>query len=101
MFYKERYKKWLDQIYNNPVERDISCRELVDQLPANVDAMVQGQSHNGEYAKLQKHLADCPDCSELYRELIHIAELEEDGQLPEIDALLMALAGEESATPAL
>jgi hypothetical protein len=99
LIYKERLKEWLDRIYEEPVEKDISCRELLDRLPAYVDEIVQGQSSNGEFADLQEHLTACPKCSELYRELIHLASLEDDGRLPEVDALLAELAGEETAVP--
>jgi anti-sigma factor RsiW len=100
LIYTERLKEWLDQIYE-PVEREISCRELVDQLPAHIDAIVQGQNPNGEFGDLQEHMAACPDCSQLYAELVHLAVLEEEGRLPEVDELIVELAGEASAVPAV
>jgi hypothetical protein len=100
LIYKERLKEWLDRVYEL-VERDISCRELVDQLPAYIDAIIQGQNPNGDFDGLQEHLADCSDCSQLYEELVHLAALEEDGRLPEVDELLAELAGEEAAVPAV
>lgn len=99
MIYKERLKKWLDEVYEKPVERDNSCRELLDHLPAYVDAVVQGKSGNGKYEDLDQHLANCPDCAELYAEIVHLASLEADDRLPEVDELLAELAGEESAVP--
>jgi hypothetical protein len=91
LIYKERLKEWLDKVYD-PVEKDISCRELVERLPAYVDAFVRNQNPNGEFTDLQEHLAGCPDCSELYNELIHVAALEADGRLPELDELVADLA---------
>ncbi len=99
MIYKERLKKWLDEVYEESVEKDISCRELLDHLPAYIDAVVHGQPGNGKYEDLDQHLDSCPDCAELYAELVHLAALEVDGRLPEVDELLAELAGEETAVP--
>lgn len=96
MIYKERLKEWLDQIYE-PVERDISCRELIDRLPAYVDAIVQNHNPNGEFVDLQEHLTGCPVCSERYDELVHVAALEEDGRLPELNELLADFAAPDAA----
>ncbi|MFZ0546094.1 MAG: hypothetical protein WAM60_11680 [Candidatus Promineifilaceae bacterium] len=91
MTYQKRLKEWLDQIYE-PVEGEISCRELMDRLPAYVDAIVNEHHPNGEYVAFQQHMAKCPECSELYEELLNLARLEEDGRLPEIEELLANFA---------
>jgi len=95
---KKIFKDWLDQIYN-PAEGENKCRELLDRLPAHVDAIVQGQDPNGQFADLERHLAECSYCAEMYQELLYLAALEEDGELPEVDDLLANLAGEETAVP--
>lgn len=100
MIYKERLKEWLDRVYQ-PDERDISCRELMDQLPAYIDTVVQGQSGNGIHTDIDKHLEGCPDCAEMYAELINLAELESDGRLPEFEELIAELASEQTTVPAI
>lgn len=100
LIYKERLKEWLDRVYE-PGERDISCRELLDQLPAYIDTVVQGQHGNGKFSELDQHLADCPDCAEIYAELVTLAELEADGRLPEAEELIAELASEQTTIPTL
>lgn len=96
MIYRERLKEWLDQIYE-PVEGEISCRELLDRLPAYVDAIVQEPHPNGEYLAFQQHITRCPDCKERYEALLELARLEAKGRLPEIDQLLAEFAAPEAA----
>lgn len=96
MIHKKRLKEWLDQIYE-PVEGEISCRELIDRLPAYVDAVVQKSHSNGEYDAFHQHMAHCAECSERYEALLQLARLEENDLLPEIDQLLAELAGPEAA----
>lgn len=96
MIYKKRLKEWLDQVYET-VEKDISCRELRDRLPAYIDNAVQDQNPNGAYIPLQRHLDHCPECSEIFEETLHIAKLEASGNLPELEELLENIARPESA----
>jgi hypothetical protein len=98
LIYKEHLKEWLDRIYE-PDERDNSCRELMDQLPAYLDTIVQAQRGNGKFTDLDQHLAGCSDCAELYAELVNLAELEADGRLPEVEEMIAELASEQTTVP--
>ena len=100
MINKELLKEWLDRVYEVPVERDNRCTELTEELPAFVEATIEGNVANGDFSDLLAHLEHCARCSELVEELNRLAALELDGALPEVEALIAELAGEETTAEA-
>jgi predicted anti-sigma-YlaC factor YlaD len=83
---RECFNEWIHQIHQT-TEVEIDCDRLQKLLPAYVDAELAGvlpvQANH-----VKKHLAHCPDCAADYVGLHHVACLEMQGQLPELEELL-------------
>ncbi len=84
----EQLLHWLEQIYATQ-DAEIGCVRLQAFLPAYVDFVVSGGDWPTEHlAQVRAHLAQCPACAEEYQGLQAVAQLEAQGQLPEVEEAL-------------
>jgi hypothetical protein len=107
----ERLSRWLAEIYDtNGFE--IDCNHFQASLPAYVEREVErdfdlayraltNDPLVAAVARIQDHLAHCPDCMEEYQALREVVTLELDGGLPEADEILATLVEEDEPAPAV
>lgn len=62
----------------------LTCAECQVSLPDYVQAQVEGRDPAGLYPGVRDHLALCPHCQRLYRDLLEFDELISIGGLPEL-----------------
>lgn len=60
----------------------LRCDECEDWLPSYVDAEMGGLTVVQIFPLVKRHLDLCPDCLEVYLEILTLALVEEAGQLP-------------------
>ena len=86
---EQEFARWIERIYKTS-EDELACDDVQPRLAAYVDAQASSISYNGKDEKVRQHLLQCPDCQEEYEALAEVVQLEADGKLPEIAALLAA-----------
>lgn len=80
---QENFAKLIEKIYATE-ENELDCNQTQAYLPAYVEAEVNGRQHPSHAHMLQTHLAQCPDCMEVYAGLQYVLEVEANGDLEEI-----------------
>lgn len=77
-------------------EHELDCGEVLEVIARHVDGRVAGQDPTDDLAGVPPHLRQCADCAEMVATLQYLAELEAEGELPDLDHLWSELR---SATP--
>ena len=81
---QENFTNWIENIYTTE-ENELDCNQTQAYLPAYVEAQVSNHPRPSHASMLQAHLAQCPDCTEIYVGLQHVLMAEASGELLEID----------------
>lgn len=66
---------------------ELDCAGLMELIDRYVEIGARGEDPASFAPEVPPHLRQCPDCAELVASLLHLVELEESGQMPEIDAM--------------
>lgn len=93
---RTHFLHWLNQIYAT-TETEIDCDDLQTFLPAYVDFEVAGADPGSRLTQVKAHLAQCPNCAEVYQGLRAVAKLEAQGRLPEVEESLVQFEAEPAA----
>lgn len=73
----------LSQAALSPQADRLTCGRCRARLPDYVQAQAEGKDPAGLFPEVRDHLALCPHCQRLYRELVEIGEQIAAGRLPE------------------
>ncbi len=68
-------------VMNQP-DDELTHEECMDDLPACVDAVLEGARLADKYPAVKRHLDACDECEEQYAELLEISLEDEAGQIP-------------------
>jgi len=60
----------------------LACDECQAWLPVYVDAEIGGLSGHARYLQVKRHLLLCAGCAAAYLDLLDLALIEEQGQIP-------------------
>jgi predicted anti-sigma-YlaC factor YlaD len=69
------FRKWIRQIYATR-EQEMDCEGSFEAIPQYVDAELAGEDPALRFPELQRHLAQCPRCKDLYEAVRDAARLE-------------------------
>lgn len=62
-------------------DNEIQCDEAQILMARCADALLNEEASRQQYPALWHHFRFCPDCAEEYQMVMHLAQLEVDGQL--------------------
>ena len=83
---RERFKVWLRNIYETQ-DVEISCTECFDLISAFVEAEVSGVDVAANWSHVKQHLEQCRACRDEYESLLDLRQIEENSELPSLQAL--------------
>jgi hypothetical protein len=83
---RDRFEAWLRNIYRTQ-DVEISCTECFDLISAFVEAQVSGADVVAELPNVKQHLDQCRACRDEYKTLLDIRHIEENSELPSLQAL--------------
>jgi hypothetical protein len=79
---RSRLARLFQAVLSQQTDR-LTCGECQVRLPDYVQAEVEGRDPARLFPEVQDHLALCPHCQRLYRDLLEFDELVSSGDLPE------------------
>jgi hypothetical protein len=80
-------------------DSEVDCEAVMQVIARYVEVEARGDCPSVVADGLPLHFQHCPHCAEMYRALLHLAELEAGGRLPDLDELWVDLRNA-VATPA-
>ena len=83
----EQFRRWIARVYST-ADYEIDCDQVRELVAAYVEAEINDETLDPEYAEVRHHLEQCNDCSDLYESLYRVASLEASGELPATSELL-------------
>jgi hypothetical protein len=83
---RDRFEAWLQNIYRTH-DVEISCTECFDLISGFVEAQVSGADSVAELRDVQHHLGQCRACRDEYESLLDLRHIEENSELPSLEAL--------------
>lgn len=89
-------RRFLERVYDTH-EHELDCAGLMEVVDRYVEVEARGEDASRIAPDVPHHLFICADCAELVATLTQLVELEESGELPQIDELWSEL--EEASTP--
>lgn len=89
---RERFKRWIHNIFTTQDE-EIDCEQACEALCRFVDMEISGKEAARLLPHVRQHLQQCRECEDVYSALVEIAQLEAQGELPEVDELMKEVLG--------
>jgi hypothetical protein len=83
---RDRFEAWLRNIHTTQ-DVEISCTECFDLLSGFVEAEVSGTDVVAEMPDVKQHLDQCLACRDEYESLLDLRHVEENSELPSLQAL--------------
>jgi len=83
---QKRIRRFLELILTTEDE-ELDCAGLMQVIDRYVEVDARGDDPTAVHSGVPHHLHQCADCAELYNTLLNLVQLEETGEIPEIDAL--------------
>lgn len=81
---------WLKRVLDTRDE-EIDCTECQDLVSQYIDLELETGEAAAHIPQLSHHLDQCPACWETYQILLELAQLEVQGGLPDVQALIERL----------
>lgn len=86
----EHFSHFISRIYGTE-DIELDCDRVQALLPAYVEAELAHEELDSLGPAIRTHLLQCPDCAETHEEMLQIAALEKDGELPSLEEALARL----------
>jgi hypothetical protein len=83
---RDRFEAWLQNIYRTQ-DVEISCSECFDLISGFVEGEVSGADVLVELPDVKQHLGQCRACRDEYESLLDLRHIEENSELPSLEAL--------------
>lgn len=97
----KEFTNWINRIYATK-EKELDCDHTQSLLPAYVEAEFNGSASNPLASEIERHLLQCPDCTETYQGLRFLLKAEASGELTPTDkepAAVQSRPSESELTP--
>jgi predicted anti-sigma-YlaC factor YlaD len=79
----QTFRKWIRQIYATR-DQEMDCEGFFEAIPKYIDFEIAGGNANLQFPEVQRHLAQCPRCKDLYDAVREAARLESESEAAEL-----------------